>query len=465
MQTSFDHSEYNTVLFMDSMVALETKPLPKLPWAEIDQTGPILILVVPQVNKEIDQKKRDGRVGKRAREFNRLIAPAAESGHPSPITEGPPTAYIAIARTSRIDWDRFDDLDPDEQDARVVAQILHTRDVPNERKLLLSYDTNPIAMASRHGLRCQRLPDSWLLEPEPSPHEKDVVRLKARVKELEASEPELDLHLESDVEAPIEIFRVRQLMIEQRKTLESRVIQRNPKITQKISSSEFGSHGYDHNYDYMYRSYREKAVPNYAMSVHRSLEILYGQIPFILKLSNNGSLQAENLILTLKATGGTLYDRFILYPVFGVAAPRPQPYRPPFPSFDPIDFRAPAVGRHEIVFAVGPDRGAQIEVHCADFRHGRCWTFEGIATIDSHAESPFVLEATATAANMRGAISKKYELAYVSKEVAVADLVDLDNGTRKVPFPMAEQFSTALETRNYDWIERADFDSMVDDEE
>lgn len=130
------------------MVALEAKPLPTLPWAEIDLSGPILVLVVPQVNTEIDKRKRDGRLGKRAREFNRLISPAAESGRPHRISEGSPTVDIAIARTARINWDNLDDLDPSEPDARVVAQILHARDVPDERKLLLSHDINPIAMAS-----------------------------------------------------------------------------------------------------------------------------------------------------------------------------------------------------------------------------------------------------------------------------------------------------------------------------
>jgi transposase len=63
---------------MDSMVALEAKPLASLPWQEIDSAGPIPVLIVPQVMKEIDKRKRDGGLGKRARSwrvesaFNRL---------------------------------------------------------------------------------------------------------------------------------------------------------------------------------------------------------------------------------------------------------------------------------------------------------------------------------------------------------------------------------------------------------
>ena len=159
MNAHLNHSDFSTILFMDSMLALQCKPLESLPWGELDSEGPILVMVVPQVNAEIDKRKRDGRLAKRARAFNRLITPAAESGQPEKIAEGPPEVFISIARCSRINWDELDDLDPMEGDHKVVAQILHTKDVPDERKLLLSQDTNPIFLASSHGLACRRLPE------------------------------------------------------------------------------------------------------------------------------------------------------------------------------------------------------------------------------------------------------------------------------------------------------------------
>ncbi|MGT2504773.1 hypothetical protein ACVOMS_35905 (plasmid) [Bradyrhizobium guangxiense] len=168
---------------MDSMVALEAKPLANLPWAEIDAAGPVLVLVVPQVMKEIDKRKRDGRLGRRARDFNRLIAPAAESGSAVQISVGPPQVNIAFAQIGRIDWDALQDLDPEEGDARVVAQVLNAAGVPAGVKTLFSYDNNPIAMASRHGIKVRKLPESWLMEPEPSPHEKELLRLKGKIAE------------------------------------------------------------------------------------------------------------------------------------------------------------------------------------------------------------------------------------------------------------------------------------------
>jgi hypothetical protein len=90
-------------------------------------SGAILLLFVPQVLKEVDSKKRDGRLAKHAREFNRLIAPAAETGGVVRLVDGPPFVDLALAVTNRIDWDQLDDLDPDEPDARVVAQVLNEK--------------------------------------------------------------------------------------------------------------------------------------------------------------------------------------------------------------------------------------------------------------------------------------------------------------------------------------------------
>src|SRR5690606_23748168 len=97
-------------------------------------------------------------------EFNRLISSAAEAGLPTRICSGPPAVDIGIAVCDRIDWAALDDLDPEHADARLVAQVLHGRDVPHGLKMLLSHDINPIAMASRHGISVCKMPDHWLLE-------------------------------------------------------------------------------------------------------------------------------------------------------------------------------------------------------------------------------------------------------------------------------------------------------------
>jgi len=198
-----DLTTYSTVLFIDSMVVLEGKPLATMPWKEIDANGPVLVLLVPQVLDEVDKKKRDGRIGKRAREFNRLIWPAAESGNPARIVDGPPAVDLGIAVCGRPDWDALDDLDLERGDSRVVAQVLYVQDVPFEARVVFTQDPNVMAGASRHGLQTKRLPDHWMMDPEPSPAEKEIQRLKSRVKELEATEPELSVEIRLEGSPPV----------------------------------------------------------------------------------------------------------------------------------------------------------------------------------------------------------------------------------------------------------------------
>ncbi|TIX18982.1 MAG: hypothetical protein E5V41_03770 [Mesorhizobium sp.] len=458
MESLFDHTKYSTIVFIDSMVALEGKPLDQMPWDELDPTGPILVLVVSQVNSEIDKRKRDGRLAKRARAFNRLISPAAETTAPHRVSPGPPAVDIAIARHRRIDWDQYDDLDPDGGDDRVVAQILHARDVPDQRKLLLTNDTNPIAIGSRHGLKSWRMPDHWLADPEPSPSDKEVARLKARVRELEQAQPNVEVSLQYGAEQPQTVFRVEPIPTEGRKAITSFIIRQNPS---QDDDSPFNVLR-DYSYGDRYREYRTKIVPAYAASVHRFLEVEYGQIPFTFSLKNVGDLQAESLVLRLASSGGSLHNRFTCYPIFGPPAPRPKSGILDGVRFNPDSIRSP-VGRHDMHFAVGPDRGKIIEVHCADFRHGRSWEFEGIATIDPHFDSPFVIDVEVTASNMRGIQRHSFDLTYAVQNAKISDLVDLLKRTYRIPTPMRDRFNAEVNAKNWHWMEFVDVHGQQQD--
>lgn len=468
MASSFEPADYSTILFMDAMVALEGKPLADQRWRDIDRTGPILILVVPQVMREIDKRKRDGRLAKRARAFNRLIGPAAQSASTVRISDGPPIVDIGLAICDRVDWDALDDLDPEEPDARVVAQVLYARGVPAERRLLFSHDINPIAMASRHGLKTMKMPESWLLEPEPSPHEKEVNKLKARVQELEADEPDMQASVAFGVDDTLTIYKVAPLSATDQAEATDRILAKNPKIAQRTSTI-LGPHMYDTEYDQKYEEFRQRRVPAYAADVHRYLEAHYAQVPFELTIENLGHVQAENLVVSLRAKAGRLHDRFVHFPIFGPVAPRPQPYRimPPALRFDPRDI-VQQPGRHDVAFGIGPDAGDTIELHCADFRHGRVWTFEGIAWLDPHAESPFIIEVDITASNMRGARAIEFALSYESRSVQPSDLVDFGERKHLIEIPLEAAYDDAVKKQRWDWFEYRDSleeDADEDDED
>lgn len=452
MKSHFDHSAYSSVLFIDSMIALECKPLESLPWHELDSSGPVLIMVVPQVNAEIDKRKRDGRLGKKARAFNRLIAPAAESGKPEKIADGPPDVFISVARCDRINWDVLDDLDPHEGDHKVVAQILHTIDVPNRRKALISQDTNPIFLGSSHGLKCHRLPDGWLLAPEPHPKEKDIVRLKQRIRELEANEPEAHFSLKFDVALPLTIYQVAPLSVTEQEQLIFEVTSDNPKVSQHKASFTT-TFSYDHEYDDKYRKFLEQTVPRYVKNLNQSLEIHFAQIPFQFRLQNTGHIQIEDLILTLSAMGGTLHDRFTFRSVFKPIAPQPEPHDILSAPLSRIDIRQPVRDRHDVEFIERPDGGKNVQVQCADFRHGREWYFEGIATIDPRKPNPFQIEVELTASNLRGKKTQMFEIGYDLAAAQVDDLVDLPERKYLKKFPLFSQYQDALDRKDYCWFD------------
>ncbi len=446
-------ADYSTVLFIDTMVALEAKLLAVLPWHEIDPTGPILVLTVPQVNSEIDKRKRDGRLGKRAREFNRLIGPAAESTSAVRVCDGPPPVDIAIAICDRVNWDAIDDLDPELGDARIVAQILHARGVPLERRVLFSHDTNAIAMAARRGLKVKRLPDHWHQEPEPSPQEKELAKLKARVIELQATEPDLEVSLSFGIGSGLRLYEVSPLSKEQQTSLIQLVLAANPKADHRGSIATFGF-DYDSSFDQRYEHYRNVIVPKYASIVHELLEVHYCQIPFRIRLQNTGHVPAENLIVRMDAVGGTIGKRFRCYAIFGPAAPVPKPYDP-LSHVRNMDFPLiqQPVGRHDMYFAIGPGRGTSIEVHCADFRHGKIWEFEGTAAIDPRSKGPFKVLIEVTASNLHGTIKQIAEFVWTSHKVEPGDLVDFGTRGYHVKIPMAVEFEQAIERQDGRWFD------------
>ncbi len=270
MKSGFDHTAYSTIVFIDSMVVFQCKPLTTLPWHEIDPGGPILVLAVPQVLKEVDNRKRDGRLGKRAREFNRTMLPAASSDAPVNIRDETPRVDIWPARTGRIDWDELHDLDPNEGDARIVAEILHTHEIPKEKKILLSQDINPITMAHRHGLNVQTLPESWLLDPEPSPHAKELTRLKSRLRELEAQEPNVAVKINFGVAAPFHLHCVQPLTKVEQEELCDRLERENPKTEQNFGRFT-PLHRYDHEYDDKYIKYLDVRIPEYGNNLNTYL--------------------------------------------------------------------------------------------------------------------------------------------------------------------------------------------------
>lgn len=449
-----EYSGFSTKIFIDSNVVLESLPLKDLPWSEIDPIGPILILLTPTLLSEVDSKKRDGRLGVRAREFNRLVAPIAEHGQPINLVADTPRVDIAIARCHRIDWSSYDDLDPSQGDARIIAEVLNARGVPEEQRLVVSQDINPLFMAQRHGLKTHHVSDSWLPRPEPSLQEKEIAKLKGQVREYAKTEPQFDIKFEMQ-SGTVEVHQVRKLTEGEMSTLAKDIIAANPKQEQK---QDLLYMQYDTSLNDRYAKYERKTVPDFVSGYHKKLELLFGQIPFTLVVENIGKVRADHTNIDVQIVGGWFNTKPILAGL-RPSAPKAKNLLLHPPLFRPTPTQR-VVGRHEIEINE-PRRSEQFSAQCADFRHGQKWGFSGVVWLDPHQEREIVIIVKVTAANLHGEIPKlfKFDKSVICSHVF--GLVDQNSGKVVKDYYVKSLVEEAIKENKYGAFE---WDRVSDDD-
>lgn len=75
-------------------------------------------------------------------------------------------------------------------------------------------------------MRVLKFPDEWLAPSEPSPQDKELTRLRARVRELETAEPDLKAVLTFGVAAPFTKQLVEALTDDERRDLKSHLVRK-----------------------------------------------------------------------------------------------------------------------------------------------------------------------------------------------------------------------------------------------
>lgn len=456
--------KYSTVVFLDANVVLEGRKLADQPWHEIGTPGAILLLFVPQVLKEIDRKKRDGRLAKHARDFNRLIAPAAATGGVVRLVDGPPFVDLALAVTNRIDWDQLDDLDPDEPDARVVAQILNEKYADPDVKMFVSQDINPIGMATRHSMKVKILPESWLKPAEPSPDQRKINKLEGRVRELQATEPDLEVKIAFSCDEPFEHLVVSDLSSDQKYELQAAITDGNPKASQGHGGMFSPTLSIDHDYSGKYDRWRNTTVPRFVNSVGDDINRMFAQTPISLELCNNGSVPAENLVVHVRVVNGTISDRWSVVPKYPVA-PKPETnaLMRGMHNFNTLSDVLPQnVGRHEMNFDIDADGGDSFEVHCEDFRHGRCWVFDAILTAEPTTTDDVVIVIKMTASNMRGEKEEVFKLSHVVSIQELSSIFDIRDLKFVADRPMEEELSKLVQDRDFSRLHLLKYDDDGD---
>ncbi|HZZ94023.1 MAG TPA: hypothetical protein VFE23_15790 [Usitatibacter sp.] len=443
-------THYRTIAFIDSNIVLEARPLAELPWQEVDSIGPILVVLAPTVLREVDSKKRDGRIGPKARAFNRFIAPLASGASSISLLAESPRVDLALAVPGKIDWDSYDDLDRSQGDHNLVAEILNTKGL-SSAAILVSQDINPLFAAQRHGVRTLRIPETWRPPLEPSPQDKEIARLKKQMADYQKAEPKFEIDFAVPGQ-PIQVYDVVPLTADQALKFRLSLTAANPRVKQHHSPLALSSFEYDPSLDSRYDRYINHVLPTFVANYHDGLEILFNQAVFTLTVTNIGNALAANLLIDVEIVGGWINEKAVVFNAAGPKAPRPRPsYINQIPDLSRLHPRV-EVGRHEVEVS-DTARAPRVVAQCEDFRQGQCWTLTGFVWIDPRVPKTLA-KIKITAATLTGEQLQVFEVQKTSSKVAVSELVDLEPDPKlRKKSCLQEHLERAFESEDYSAIE------------
>jgi hypothetical protein len=450
-----DWNRFPVVAFIDSNIALECLALEQLPWREIHDTGPILVLVVPTVLQEVDSKKNHARLGDHARRFNRTVCQLLGNDSTIAIRESPsPRVELAFADCANINWEQFPNLDRDEADSRVVAQSLSASGPPLSKRVVISQDIRPLHLARQYDLRAHHIGENWLRPKERSEAEKRADALRREIDAMKSGQPVLSLSFRTDQDT-VPVYRIRDVSERERSSIIDMIVQLNPMPEQSRDITAFSAlGGYDHSLTDRYRRWESQVIPKFVEEYERKLELNFGHVKITFRIENAGKVPAESLLVRLSAQGGFLNRRYV---VASPAGPSPPAIRQDYlvpRFFNHRDFSPPTPpGKHEFVVLEEPERSSVVEIACEDFRHGYEYEYSVIAWIDPRAETNFRLEATVTAANLYGEVRETLSIGKTVTESQVGDLVDMDMMRFRCPLKIISQLSDKETPVSYDDVE------------
>ncbi len=415
-------SAYERVLVIDTQVVLETKPLDQLPWSEFGQ-GPVLLLVCRQAQSEIDAKKNDGRLGSRARSFNKLLDNFLETRSPVELLAGPPQVDVALVANTKINWDALDNLDRDDGDDRIVAQALHALVDDRSRLELFSHDMRPRDGAIMHGLGASKLPEHWLRAPDPSPDERERARLKRELQLLRTEQPTIEVRVEAITPLPWRKLAVEPASGEQREAIQNAILRAAPWQARNDALGNFSMFR-DHSFDERKRKWHEQLVAKDLPAMHLGLQRLHAQHRVRITIENVGPITAEGLSLEVRTGNAELHSQPYSVFVFGKPAPYPRPFHDPLQH---IDFgRLGPVSRHEpFTFYMEEEGPGRVLIwSCSSFRQEKSFEVELSVELGAGTSGKAQVEAVVTARNMKGDVRAQLMAPIVDVKMRFDEAVD-----------------------------------------
>lgn len=423
-------SNYERIFALDTQMVFEAKPLEQLNWNSIS-TGPVLLLILPQVSSEVDARKRDGRLATRARNLNRLLDQSIETGEPKTIVELPIRVDLAYVASGQIDWPSLDDLDRNNGDDLIVAQALNALVDNPSRVEIISFDSRPRAAARRHDMGALKPDESWLLEPEPSPTKRRVAELEQEVKLLRKTEPEITVSLRTAGPQPLVKRCIQPIPGNLIDAVSQMVIAKNPReatggfYTRGLNENTY----YDEEYDVYEAEMRERDIP----ALHKGAAKLFSAYTIEVVLENTGVLAAEHVVVELRSGNTRLHPGPFLVDLFG--PPPPSTQRDFIGRLPNLSRQLSRPDRTSFAVEVSENQDVQVEFRCEDFRHGRAHTLTVVLELTDQTAGEAHVEVRITAGNMRGEIKARLLANIVEADTLLGELIDLDNLKTRVPPP------------------------------
>ena len=200
--------ENSLVLFPDTNLFIQCKPLEELDWSEWQEFAEIHLRVCRTVTREIDDQKNRGnsRVGHRARATYQLFGRALESEQEYLLVRnsGPAVKLFVEGLTLR-STDLDGQLDYSKSDDQIVGRLHKFRkDHPGIDARLHTADRGPMMTARHLDIPYAQIKEEWLLQPENDEAEKETIRLRNRIAQLEKAEPRFKIELVDGQGSPLE---------------------------------------------------------------------------------------------------------------------------------------------------------------------------------------------------------------------------------------------------------------------
>ena len=189
-------------LFVDTNLFIQCQELEQLDWSDWKEFSVVSLIVSRPVQREIDRQKDYGtdRVQRRARmAHNRFQGIIKNPKGFQLIREANPAVKLFLEALKGPSERLKDHLDYSKPDDEIVG-CLHrfTEENPAADARLLTHDTGPMVTAKFLNLSFVDIKENWFLPPGNSETEKENIRLRARVAELERKEPQFKIWLVDD---------------------------------------------------------------------------------------------------------------------------------------------------------------------------------------------------------------------------------------------------------------------------